>query len=104
MSAPDTRTVCQLTGEVSRPSALFAALAAADAHLDDVEVLRARVVEFKRRADELAVELEELRGEFGEVCAHRHELLVENHRLRTELAAARGERDDLRACVFGGAR
>lgn len=57
-SAPKMRTVCQLTGEVSRPSVFFKALAAADVNGRELERLREENRELKTRVEELEAALE----------------------------------------------
>lgn len=49
MSAPMHRSVCQLTGQVARPSKFFQANAAADERLDELEALRAENTDLKRQ-------------------------------------------------------
>ena len=73
-SAPKMRTVCQLTGEVSRPSVFFKALAAADVNGRELERLREENRELKTRVEELeaalenSVDLAELADAVGKGC------------------------------------
>lgn len=58
-AAPSFRSVCQLTGDVARPSAFFRALSEADyfcADLVEVKQLRAENAALRRRLAELGEE------------------------------------------------
>lgn len=68
-SAPKMRTVCQLTGEVSRPSVFFKALAAADVNGRELERLREENRELKTRVEELEAELDTQADVFAEAVA-----------------------------------